>query len=616
MTHISKIAAAVALATCATSSAFAAQCSDFNYYPDFPQLTWDGQPSHADKGDQLVHNGIIWQANWWTNSEPSAEDNSWSNVGLMSCIDKPIDPNSTVLDDGKEWIGYKYTSSDVNGIYSFSPALMKDRFFPICTVKDYYSNFNAPECADIADTMEWQPEDDVSLMLTYSVSDCYFDSFSASMSYVDEDGFVGLVATCLDWVKYDYDFVPLPEVAELNDVMFETEIPQVSIATWRNDAPAAYAMQHDDWCGGIAPGILEHVYPEVSERGLTTSIGVVAGSCTEQEWQQAKDFVDAGFSIFNHSMTHAFNDAPPWDQNLTTNWNDQEQIHQSNMAIADNTGYVPSMFGIPYGIWRSESDHYMQKYLGISSLRAPSFVDGQFSQSHGINAADFADNYRILGNLYDDDWSPYNQAHDGAAKITSYLDDTIASGGFGLQYFHGVNDGSYHSVPLADYQTFLDYLKTKVDNGEVWLDTPENIIKYRNLRDECQAEVKAIPYGYLIEFNTGINNCHAGSLPVTLKMDIDKKVKHVSGSLGSSFEQVGKTLSITTAIDDPIIVVLTNLPVEPVNTCNEPAYQSGQTYNYGDKVSYQAQIWQAKWTVDVAPSDQHWGAWVKVEDCN
>ncbi|SKA51643.1 chitinase C-terminal domain-containing protein [Enterovibrio nigricans] len=48
-------------------------------YPDFPQKDWAGNPSHANSGDKVVHEGAIYQANWWTASVPGS-DGSWSKV--------------------------------------------------------------------------------------------------------------------------------------------------------------------------------------------------------------------------------------------------------------------------------------------------------------------------------------------------------------------------------------------------------------------------------------------------------------------------------------------------------------------------------------------------------
>lgn len=50
-----------------------------NTYPNWPQTDSGGQPSHANQGDKIIHNGVIYQANWWTSSTPGG-DGSWATV--------------------------------------------------------------------------------------------------------------------------------------------------------------------------------------------------------------------------------------------------------------------------------------------------------------------------------------------------------------------------------------------------------------------------------------------------------------------------------------------------------------------------------------------------------
>lgn len=50
-----------------------------NVYPDWPQTDWAGTPTHAAAGDQMVHEGAVYKANWWTSTVPGS-DGSWSKV--------------------------------------------------------------------------------------------------------------------------------------------------------------------------------------------------------------------------------------------------------------------------------------------------------------------------------------------------------------------------------------------------------------------------------------------------------------------------------------------------------------------------------------------------------
>nr|WP_274602162.1 glycosyl hydrolase family 18 protein [Vibrio sp. S9_S30] len=50
-----------------------------NVYPNWTQVDWAGNPSHASGGDQMVYNDVIYKAKHWTNSVPGS-DGSWSTV--------------------------------------------------------------------------------------------------------------------------------------------------------------------------------------------------------------------------------------------------------------------------------------------------------------------------------------------------------------------------------------------------------------------------------------------------------------------------------------------------------------------------------------------------------
>ncbi|WP_075593418.1 MULTISPECIES: glycosyl hydrolase family 18 protein [unclassified Pseudoalteromonas] len=39
-------------------------------YPNWPQTDWAGNPSHAVGGDLMNHNNVIYEAKWWTSTEP------------------------------------------------------------------------------------------------------------------------------------------------------------------------------------------------------------------------------------------------------------------------------------------------------------------------------------------------------------------------------------------------------------------------------------------------------------------------------------------------------------------------------------------------------------------
>jgi hypothetical protein len=78
---------------------------------------------------------------------------------------------------------------------------------------------------------------------------------------------------------------------------------------------------------------------------------------------------------------------------------------------------------------------------------------------------------------------------------------------------HGVNDESWEPVPLAEYVAHLDYVKAKVDSGELWMETPSLIIKYRRARDLC-----GLPEadGDLLRFTGQLEACSGYATPLSV----------------------------------------------------------------------------------------------------
>ncbi|MBQ4812720.1 cellulase family glycosylhydrolase [Pseudoalteromonas luteoviolacea] len=65
------------------NQAYAQSCDGVNAYPNWPQLDWQGKPSHANTGDKMQHDNKLYQANWWTKSEPGSNA-AWQYLGRCS----------------------------------------------------------------------------------------------------------------------------------------------------------------------------------------------------------------------------------------------------------------------------------------------------------------------------------------------------------------------------------------------------------------------------------------------------------------------------------------------------------------------------------------------------
>ena len=69
---------------------------------------------------------------------------------------------------------------------------------------------------------------------------------------------------------------------------------------------------------------------------------------------------------------------------------------------------------------------------------------------------------------------------------------------------HGCGDGSYGAVATQDYTNHLDYLKSKVDSGDLWVAPPSQVIKYKHARTACGTPQVS---GNTISFATVSSEC-------------------------------------------------------------------------------------------------------------
>lgn len=79
LSSVSSVGVSSSKASSSISSVATGVCAGINEYPNWTQKDWAGKPSHAAGGDQMQHQGVAYQANWWTQSIPGS-DGSWAFV--------------------------------------------------------------------------------------------------------------------------------------------------------------------------------------------------------------------------------------------------------------------------------------------------------------------------------------------------------------------------------------------------------------------------------------------------------------------------------------------------------------------------------------------------------
>lgn len=319
------------------------------------------------------------------------------------------------------------------------------------------------------------------------------------------------------------------------------QVDDLAFTDWYQDLPAAYSIQFDDWCGHSSFGIYEHAFPIFQARGLVGSIGIIAGQCYPEEWQQAQEMVDAGWSVFNHSMTHGYPIAPSWDPDAVVNWDNDFEISQSNDLIAENlNGYRPEIIALPNDLLTTEIDQYVRNHPDFIGMRGPNEMDGSWLSSSGMNYRSRVkpcpmgavcdsiyeplDTYFLRNDLY----GPFSGfKYFGTSSLIAMVDFPINYGGWALQYNHGVEDASWETIPLDVFVEFADYLQQKKQAQEIWVAKPETVVRYHHATLECEVEqVQALPYASKVAIKQS-DACLRHNTDITLALPSNMNIEQV-----------------------------------------------------------------------------------------
>ncbi|WP_353327954.1 carbohydrate-binding protein [Chitiniphilus shinanonensis] len=254
--------------------------------------------------------------------------------------------------------------------------------------------------------------------------------------------------------------------------------------TWSGGARGAYSLVHDDFCSlnAAQDGQLLYAEPELNKRGLRAGFAVITGACDTTHWDAARRLRAKGHELISHSRNHYNANTPAWNS-------DTELQGSSDDIAAHLDGYRPTFFAWPSDIAPDAPVAALRANAGYLGGRAYNRVDEngniQYGMAGGLNAANFADAYAAKWDLFTQSgqWSLY-EGQPGE-NLNLHVDAAINQGGWALRTTHGVADGSYETVPLPRYLAHLDYVKAKVDAGELWMAPPSEVVRYRFAREAC-----------------------------------------------------------------------------------------------------------------------------------
>lgn len=258
-------------------------------------------------------------------------------------------------------------------------------------------------------------------------------------------------------------------------IPLSSQTPSAGFATWKDNKKAAYSIIHDDYSNYV-PGIFLRADPLATARGIKLAFGAVTSACGPQEWADAKTMISHGHECVNHSHNHRCGGTAGQCTGLSTYGpaDFATELDLSHQLIKTNVGVTPRFFIHPYDAPSEEILNHLKVNLGYLGSRAGNQL--------AVNTSNFTDFMRL--NYYVYDGTPT-----ALAGLNTAIDAAISSGGYAVREFHGIDDGSWAAMTLANYTSHLNFVKTKMDDGSLWSATPTEAITYKMQRDAFQPVV-------------------------------------------------------------------------------------------------------------------------------
>ncbi|WP_348945862.1 carbohydrate-binding protein [Chitinibacter sp. FCG-7] len=489
--------------------------------PGYPN--WESA-SVYNGGQRVSYNGTVFEAKWWTqgdNPAQSGEWGVWKRIGDVQITPTPVptatsgptqtpSPTPTVFMTSKPTLAPTPTATPTVNTGNWNAATAYTAGIEIIyNGRRYRAKWwvqgQAPNPAD-----PWGPWEDLGPVSVQTAT----PSPTATVSPSPTPSFCPPISPPAPPPGFYYEVDNSVCPARYTLVGPKEVLQAIEPSTWKNGAKGAYSLVHDDYCSmpDNKDPYIQIMNPELKKRGLVAGFGMITGSCSPQHWAAAKEMIANGHEIISHSRSHP----NPYIA-------DAEVDVQLNGAAADIAanldGYQASYFVWPGDAASTVSTDFLKnstQYIGgrASHLVANGNVD-YTTMPAGVNAANFDNPYRIKWDLFtvDGKWSLYPM---GSEILNLHIDAAISQGAWTTRTAHGVDTGYWETIPLDRYLAHLDYAQAKVNSGDLWMDTPSNVIKYRYAREHCKPTL--LKAENIIRFDSSSAQCQKYATPLTLKL--------------------------------------------------------------------------------------------------
>ncbi len=353
----------------------------------------------------------------------------------------------------------------------------------------------------------------------------------------------------------------LASILFLLPIGLKAQSPSGYIADWKGDADGAYSIIHDDYGDPGVDGIWQYADTICNNRGIKFTFGAIANSCEggrivngySNPYEYAKNVMIAQHEheIISHSHTHdcavgaAWNPcdiAPNWGENPNSaNFN--QQLRTAHNSIITGTGFTPVYYIFPYDRFTHAANDTLKSmgYIGSrTGWSSPYFADPSFHRN-GYENSDLSSFYpdadgffRTAVQVFDDTDAGKSNA-DQTSELNEEVDDAINNNLWANRELHnvGTTGAGWGEVNVNAYRDHIDYLKSKVASGQLWVGTVSEIITYQiqklkyspNINyvassDKIFVTWNSIGAQYNVDVESYLNDLSIKT-PITLVVDLD-----------------------------------------------------------------------------------------------
>lgn len=335
--------------------------------------------------------------------------------------------------------------------------------------------------------------------------------------------------------------------------------PTAQITRWKNDAKAAYTIIHDDYGMSGVDGIWQYGDTIAANRGIKFGFGAIASHCETNRivrgktlYNHAKEVMmdQHGHELINHSFDHGCAvGRAGWDPcNAQLGWGEStsltafsRELNEAHNAFLNGTGYAPVYYIFPYDRHSNLANQRL-KDLGYSGSRSgwpeSDPLNGSFPR-FGYNNDDPHDYepdvdgyFRNAVQVFDDNHRQLNDAGQ-LAVLNGTVNNAITNGTFTLRELHNVGDLGWGAVKVNAYRNHMNYVKSKIESGEVYNGTVTQINSYQlqKLKFQPQTSYNSVTKTINVtwssinpQINVNVANYINGLVykdPITLKVNLD-----------------------------------------------------------------------------------------------